>query len=151
MKKYRTGAGTAETSDMKAGSHTLILIIVALLFFSAASVHTYFSILPKPLFVNTADTTVSKSTVTDFEFDNSVVYRNETSADAPENGETSLVNINTATLEELVTLDGIGTVKAQAIIDYRENNGDFISVRELCNVEGIGEKVLEKIIDKITV
>ncbi|MBL7119888.1 MAG: ComEA family DNA-binding protein [Dehalococcoidia bacterium] len=67
-----------------------------------------------------------------------------------ETGETK-VNINTASTEELQTLYGIGPVKAQAIIDYRNANGFFHSVDELINVSGIGPKTLEKIRDQVTV
>lgn len=61
------------------------------------------------------------------------------------------ININTASLEQLKTLSGIGDVKAQAIIDYREANGGFASIEELVNVKGIGGKTLDNLRDCITV
>ncbi len=61
------------------------------------------------------------------------------------------ININTATVTELMTLDGIGEVKAKAIVEYREKNGYFKSIDDITLVKGIGEKTLEKNRDKITV
>jgi len=55
------------------------------------------------------------------------------------------VNINTATVEELSTLPGIGLTKAEAIITYREKNGKFKSVNDLKEVKGIGDKIVEKV------
>ena len=61
------------------------------------------------------------------------------------------ISINTANRETLMTLDGIGETLAQRIIDYREIYGDFASVDDLLNLQGIGEKRLAAIRDKITV
>ena len=55
------------------------------------------------------------------------------------------VNVNTATKEELMTLNGIGEGKAQAIIDHRKKNGPFKSAADLDKVPGIGEGILKKI------
>jgi competence protein ComEA len=52
------------------------------------------------------------------------------------------ININTATVEQLQTLKGIGAKTAMAIIEYRENIGAFNNVEELIEVKGIGEKKL---------
>lgn len=67
------------------------------------------------------------------------------------NNNSNLININTASLEELTTLTGIGDVKAEAIIKYRNEIGKFKSKEELLNVDGIGESLFEKIKDDITV
>lgn len=62
-----------------------------------------------------------------------------------------LININSANLEELKKISGVGDVKAQSIIEYREKNGGFKSIDEIKNIDGIGEKTFEKIKDKITI
>lgn len=62
-----------------------------------------------------------------------------------------LVDINTATTDKLKTLNGIGDSKAKSIIEYREQNGGFKSIEEIKNVTGIGDKMFEKIKERITV
>ena len=61
-----------------------------------------------------------------------------------------LVNINTATAEELETVTGIGPVLAQAILDYRAEHGDFQTLDELLEVRGIGSAKLDAMRDEIT-
>jgi len=63
----------------------------------------------------------------------------------------TLVNINTATLEQLDTLPGIGPVIAQRIIDYRANMGEFQSIETITEVSGIGEATFAKIKELITI
>ena len=63
----------------------------------------------------------------------------------------NLININSASLEELKTLPGIGDTKAKSIIDYRESNGKFNSIEDIQNVKGIGSSLYEKIKNNITV
>ena len=61
------------------------------------------------------------------------------------------VNINTADEDELMTLSGIGESRAKAIIAYREENGKFESIEDIMKIDGIKEKMFEKIRDSITV
>ena len=61
-----------------------------------------------------------------------------------------LVDVNTAGLEELMTLPGIGEVRARAIIDDREANGPYRYPEHLIRVTGIGEGILSDILDQIT-
>ncbi|MCI5997493.1 MAG: helix-hairpin-helix domain-containing protein [Peptoniphilaceae bacterium] len=61
-----------------------------------------------------------------------------------------IVNINTASVDELCKLTGIGETKAKLIVEYR-NNKKFETIEEITNVSGIGKKTFEKIKDKITV
>ena len=66
-------------------------------------------------------------------------------------GKEGKVNINTATVEELKTLKGIGEKKAEAIIEYRKKNGSFKNKEELMKVRGIGKKLYESFQERVIV
>ncbi len=72
-------------------------------------------------------------------------------AGGSEQGQGGLVNLNTATLEQLDTLPGVGEATANKIITYREENGGFKSIEDLKNVKGIGDKKFEEIKGNICV
>lgn len=69
----------------------------------------------------------------------------------PQEPQSGPLNINTATAAQLETLDGIGQVLAQRIVDYRNANGPFASVDDLLEVNGIGPGILETIRPQITI
>lgn len=95
---------------------------------------------------------VTKSTVNDALVDksNSVGFIDNESSNETTNTITK-VNINTATLKDLITLNGIGESKAQAILEYRTKNGNFKTLEDLKKVSGIGEAAYEKIKDNICI
>ena len=64
---------------------------------------------------------------------------------------TAPVNLNTATVEQLATIPGVGPRMAERIIDYRQKNGGFKKVEDLMNVSGVGEKSFLKMKPLITV
>ncbi len=76
---------------------------------------------------------------------------NDYSLDGQLLAQTTLVNINTATVEQLTQLSGIGALRAADIIEYRNTYGNFDSIEDLMKVSGIKEGVFEKIKDQITV
>lgn len=62
-----------------------------------------------------------------------------------------VINLNTASAQELDSLPGIGPTYAQRIIEYRQANGGFKSIEEIQNVKGIGPKTFEKFKDQIAI
>ncbi len=128
MKNRTIGAGTVQTSDMKSlDKHDLLLIAIALI---VAAMLCAFRVIDSPKRSGFEAVSV-------------------TLTHAIEEESSGLVNINTATLNELTSLDGIGEKKAQAIIDYRIENGSFRSIEELGNISGIGDTLIEANRDRI--
>lgn len=100
-----------------------------------------------PIEVTYATTTGSTGTTT-----SATTYSGTTKAtEHPKSDVQGLINLNTATAEELMELDGVGEVIAQRILEYRETYGSFHSVDELLNVKGIGEKRLAAWRSQLTV
>ena len=86
--------------------------------------------------------------------ENVEVHSNYTSVDSNEiiqDEKSNLVNINKATIQELDILPGIGEATANKIINYREENGQFKSIDEIKNINGIGDKKYEEIKSLISV
>ena len=76
--------------------------------------------------------------------------KGNSSNSTPSNSKQGTVNINTATLEELQTIKGIGKKKAEAILQYRKEHGAFRTKEDLLQVKGIGKKALEAIESQVT-
>lgn len=73
-------------------------------------------------------------------------------ADTPPGNEQSQgVNVNQADAAELQTINGIGPAKAEAIITYREEHGEFQQIEDLRNISGFGEKTIERLKNQLTV
>lgn len=60
------------------------------------------------------------------------------------------INLNTASVDQLITLPGVGKKKAEAIIEYRSKNGKFKTLDDLINVKGVGNKMLSKFKTQLT-
>ncbi len=76
---------------------------------------------------------------------------NDNNTNNKTNNSSKIVNINTASIQELTVLNGIGESKAKAIVNYRDKNGKFKTIKDIMNVSGISETLFSKIKDYITV
>jgi competence protein ComEA len=147
---------------MSEKKHELYLISFALILMAVMLLYNVFSTpeMNSIKIVNNETTSssekdISKSAIDVTQAETKVTEKmqNHTHVTSKKNEEpqNKIININTATVEELMTLTGIGQVKAEAIVKYRIENGKYDNIEDLLNVKGIGEKTLQKIKDSVTV
>ena len=135
-------------------SHERVLVAIALVLFAGVILYNIHTLPPKSSEESGGETSVlySESTISS---DNSAKKENQSTDEntiaSTVYEETKLININSASYSELMTLPGIGEIKAQAIVDYRLEHGSFTATSEIMNVSGIGEKTYEKLREKICV
>lgn len=102
----------------------------------------------------TTTTTAAACVCETIKVDNCINETDETAAIDDNNNDgnnNDKVNINTASIEELVKINGIGNSKAESIIKYRNENGSFSAIEDIKNVSGLGDAIFNKIKDYITV
>lgn len=84
-------------------------------------------------------------------YDGKVIQETAPAVETVEVTVNDMINLNTASKEELMLLDGIDEKMAERILAYREENGPFAKVEDIQNVKGIGEKTYAKIAGELTV
>lgn len=109
----------------------LVLIGFILAYFSLSQPKVYIDA-DSPLPDSSLNSTAVSEKVTDYDDSNEPIMKYP-------------LNLNTCTIDELMTIDGIGEAKASAIIEYREYIGGYSSVDEIKNIKGIGEALYEKL------
>ena len=100
---------------------------------------------------NCLDNGIIKQNGENINVTSSDLSNNKNTSNTSDEFKSSIISINTATKEELMSISGIGESKALAIIEYRNVNGNFKSIEDIKNVTGIGDSLFEKIKEYITI
>ncbi|WP_455493181.1 ComEA family DNA-binding protein [Eubacterium sp.] len=137
---------------MNTKAQTLFMIGVALLVM--AGILAYVSLSSPGVYkeVETLpQTAASQSLAVDEKAKSSISQKETTAEFKAETNVTYPLNINTATIDELVTISGLGESRASAIIEYREYLGGYTSVEQIKEISGIGESTYAKLAPYLTV
>lgn len=137
---------------MNTKAQTLFMIGVAL--FVMAGIIVYVSLSSPGVYkeVETLpQTSASQSLAVDEKAKSSISQEETTAKYKAETNVTYPLNINTATIDELVTISGLGESRASAIIEYREYLGGYTSVEQIKEISGIGESTYAKLAPYLTV
>jgi len=121
----------------------ILLIFAAIILISLADMPSEGSVEVSGVVVKNQETT---SSTTNKESETTQATETEKT-----NGSSTLINLNTATIEELDTLKGIGESRAKSIIAYRNKLGGYTSIEQIKDISGIGDSIFENIRDRITV
>ncbi len=117
------------------------IIVIGIAMMLIGGILAYFSLTQPKVYVD-IDSSVPVEDITSSEKVSEQIVRY---ADSDEPVMSYPLNLNTCTVEELMTIDGIGEAKASAIIEYREYLGGYKSVDEIKNIKGIGDSLFEKL------
>lgn len=131
---------------------TLVLVGISLI--AIAGVLMFVAVSQPKIYVQDESTSITNQTLQSDES----IYSNTQSVQTTNVNTSSVteyisypININTATVQELCTIDGIGEKRAEAIIQYRQQIGGYTSVEQIKNIQGIGDAIYAKVSPYLTV
>lgn len=155
MSNDRRQSNGVRQSDVLVGVALLLIAAVfAYLGFSQPKVSNDYTVeqTTSQVYSPEFDTTVQENSASSQYYEKNDYEDVSSTADNYDNISVSFqLNLNTCTKEELMEIDGIGEVRADAIIAYREKLGGYSSVEQLKDISGIGDKTFEKIAPYVTV